>query len=221
MDCLVQVYIVLDRAVQSGYHRRVAMSDERRDQLVRTAAREFARAGFERASLNAIIRDCGLSKSSFYNILDSKLALYDLVVRDISQRLVRDLDLPAPTSFGDSAYWQTVVDVIVRLTQVLTSDDVYTDLAQMLYDTQAPDEPNEADRVLDAASAWIRELVHVGRDCGAVRADLPVSLQGELAFTMLRTFDEWSVRNLDTLPPDDLPALVDAQLAALRRLFAP
>lgn len=71
------------------------------------------------------------------------------------------------------------------------------------------------------ASEWIREVVRVGRACGAVRDDLPISLQGELAFTMLRTFDEWSVNNLDTIPPDRLTALVDAQLAALRRLFAP
>lgn len=197
------------------------MTEVRRTQLVRTAAREFAVAGFERSSLNAIIRECGLSKSSFYNVLDSKLALYNLVVSDIARQLSDDLQLPAPAAFAGRDYWQKIVDVIVRLTQVLTSDDVYVDLAQMLYDTQAPDDPNEASRVLEAAGQWIRDVVQVGRDSGAVRDDLPVSLQGELAFTMLRTFDEWSVRNLDTIPPDRLTGLVDAQLAALRRLFAP
>ncbi|WP_235940873.1 TetR/AcrR family transcriptional regulator [Paramicrobacterium fandaimingii] len=197
------------------------MIGERRTALVRTAAREFAASGYQRASLNAIIRECGLSKSSFYNILDSKLALYDLVVIDVAQQLTAELALPAPATFRGDAYWQRIVDVIVRLTQVLTSDDVYADLAQMLYDTQAPDEPNEAGRILDAAGEWIREVVRVGRECGAVRDDLPISLQGELAFTMLRTFDEWSVNNLDTIPADRLTALVDAQLAALRRLFAP
>ncbi|MCW4458054.1 TetR/AcrR family transcriptional regulator [Microbacterium sp. MPKO10] len=199
----------------------MAITEERRAQLVRTAAREFAGSGYQRASLNAIIRDCGLSKSSFYNILDSKLALYDLVVTDISRQLSRELDLPAPATFADGDFWQKIVDVIVTLTQVLTNDDVYADLAQMLYDTQPPDEQNEAARVLASASQWISDVVRAGREAGAVRDDLPISLQGELAFTMLRTFDEWSVNNLDTIPADQLTALVDAQLAALRRLFAP
>lgn len=199
----------------------MTVTGERRTQLVRTAAREFASAGFERASLNAIIRDCGLSKSSFYHLLDSKLALFNLVVSDISAQLSDDLDLPEPDAFSGREYWQRIVDLIVRLTQVLTSDDAYVDLAQILYDTQAPNEPNDAARALESAAQWIRDVVQAGRDSGAVRDDLPVSLQGELAFTILRTFDEWSVRNLDTIPADQLPALVDAQLAALRRLFAP
>ncbi len=199
----------------------MAITQERREHLVRTAAREFAEVGFEQASLNAVIRHCGLSKSSFYNLLDSKLALYDLVIADVSQRLTRALDLPAPEDFGDDRYWSHVVDLIVRLTQVLTSDDLYVDLAQLLYDTQAPDGSLEARRVLAAAEQWVRDVVSVGRECGAVRTDLPVSLQGELAFTMLRTFDEWSVRHLDEIPADQLEGLVDAQLAALRRLFAP
>ena len=57
---------------------------ERHRLLFETAAREFAAHGFENASLNAIIRACGLSKSSFYHFFASKEALFDRVVVTIA-----------------------------------------------------------------------------------------------------------------------------------------
>jgi hypothetical protein len=41
------------------------MAPDRWDRLLRAAAQEFAQAGYEHASLNRVIRACGMSKSSF------------------------------------------------------------------------------------------------------------------------------------------------------------
>lgn len=194
------------------------MSGQRRETLVRTAAEEFAAAGFDQASLNDVIRRCGLSKSSFYHVLASKRELYDLVVSDATQAFAQALSLPAPEEFSGEQYWGRIVDLIVRMTQVLTSDDLFVDLGHILYDAQAPDD-SVAQDVVDRAEDWICRLVIVGRDCGQVREDLPASLQGRLAFTTLRTFDEWSVHNLEAIPADQMASLVDAQLATLRRMF--
>lgn len=202
-----------------GYDRSMAMSEQRREALVRTAAEEFAAAGYDQASLNDVIRRCGLSKSSFYHVLSSKRELYDLVVSDATQAFAATLALPAPEEFSGPQYWDRIVDLIVRMTQVLTSDDLFVDLGHILYDAQAP-EDSAAQQAVDAAEEWICRLVMVGRDCGAVRDDLPASLQGRLAFTTLKTFDEWSVRNLEAIPTDQMASLVDAQLATLRRMFA-
>jgi AcrR family transcriptional regulator len=60
-----------------------------------SASRRFIAAhGFEQASLNAIIRACGMSKSSFYHYFGSKEALFDRVVEEASAALARDLDAP-------------------------------------------------------------------------------------------------------------------------------
>jgi AcrR family transcriptional regulator len=58
----------------------------RRETLLATAAREFAGAGYQRASLNRIIRSCRMSKSSFYHYFDSKEALLDAVVERIAEQ---------------------------------------------------------------------------------------------------------------------------------------
>jgi hypothetical protein len=88
------------------------MAPERRRLLLETAAREFARAGYERASLNRIIRSCGMSKSSFYYYLGSKEALFDAVVTEGGAALVAAMDVPDPDEFaggtsgaGSSGSW--------------------------------------------------------------------------------------------------------------------
>ncbi|SEC50708.1 DNA-binding transcriptional regulator, AcrR family [Paramicrobacterium humi] len=197
----------------------MVLSAERRSLLVRTAAREFARVGFEQASLNAVIRDCGLSKSSFYHVLDSKAALYELVIDDIARDLAAALDAPEPAAFAGPEFWQRVEEFIGRLAEVLASDEAFTQLAHMIYDRRPPRDDGAGARVTQTAQAWVGELVAVGRDCGAVRADLPESLQGALAVAVLRAMDEWSVAHLDEIPAAAMPALLAAQFAALRRLL--
>ena len=67
------------------------MAPGRRRLLLETAAREFARAGYERASLNRIIHGCGMSKGSFHYYLASKEALFDAVVAEGGAVLVAAL----------------------------------------------------------------------------------------------------------------------------------
>lgn len=62
------------------------MTPQRYRKLLAAAAGEFAAHGFEQASLNTVIRACGMSKSSFYHYFDSKKALFDRVVEERPQR---------------------------------------------------------------------------------------------------------------------------------------
>lgn len=211
----------MDRPVHKEIGSSVALDGERRQQLVRTAAREFAHSGFEQASLNAVIRQCGMSKSSFYHVIDSKLALYEVVIAEAAGSLVDELALPRPESFAGEYYWEHVIGLVERLTHVLTSDSIYLDLGRILYGRKPPRGSVEATRVLTSAEQWIHNLVQAGRDCGAIRTDLPASLQGELAFATLRTFDDWSIRHHDEISPDQVENTVEAQIATLRRLLAP
>lgn len=54
--------------------------DEKRAQILRSAAKVFATEGFDRASMTQIARDCGISKANIYHYYDSKDAiLYDIL----------------------------------------------------------------------------------------------------------------------------------------------
>lgn len=49
--------------------------DQKRAQILKSAARVFAREGFDRASMNLLARECGISKANIYHYYNSKDAL--------------------------------------------------------------------------------------------------------------------------------------------------
>ena len=54
--------------------------DEKRGQILQSAAKIFATEGFDRASMTQLARDCGISKANIYHYYDGKDAiLYDLL----------------------------------------------------------------------------------------------------------------------------------------------
>lgn len=75
-------------------------------------------------------------------------------------------------------------------------------------------------RVLAGVTDWVDRVLAVGRDCGAVRHDLPASLQGELVFAVLQAMDRWSLRHMRDSHRDGIADLAQRQLDLLRRLLA-
>ncbi len=198
------------------------MAPERRRRLVRTAAREFATAGYEGASLNRIIRDCGLSKSSFYHYVDSKQALFDLVVQDLGDQLTAALQVPAPGELAGPAFWEDVEDLLRRLLEVSRSNPAWTDLGRLFWAPGTPGGDGTAlARAGAALQAWLLGALEAGRACGAVRDDLPAPLQADLTAAVLRALDEWGLRHPHALDGDEAHRLVVVQSALLRRVLAP
>lgn len=195
---------------------------ERRRLLLETAAREFARSGYERASLNRIIRTCGMSKSSFYHYFDAKDALFDAVVTEASEALVHTLGVPDPEELAGPDFWPRIAGLADQLMQLSQREEWFNDLGRLFY---LPDAPTGEGRSLDRAragvDAWLDRALAAGRDCGAVRDDLPPSLQAELAMTVLQAMDEWSIRHLHELDAQQRSRLTSTQLDAIRRLLAP
>ncbi|UWR99320.1 TetR/AcrR family transcriptional regulator [Phaeobacter inhibens] len=49
--------------------------DEKRAQILKSAAKVFAKQGFDRASMTQLARECGISKANIYHYYDSKDAV--------------------------------------------------------------------------------------------------------------------------------------------------
>ena len=192
------------------------LDPERRATLVRAAADEFASAGLEGASLNRIIRACGMSKSSFYHLFESKLDLVDLVIGDLTAQVRSGLDVPAPESFAEH-FWVRVEQFLVRLEQDLIAHPDALLLGRLFY-AATPDGTQAG--VVAEISGWVAQVLRVGREVGAVRTDLPPELQLGLVVAVLRTMDQWVVQEL-TDEGAAAGAEVGVVVDALRRLLAP
>ncbi len=197
------------------------MNPERRRRLLATAAREFAESGYEGASLNRIIRECRMSKSSFYYYVDSKSHLFELVVRELLRELLDRLSVPDPREFA-ADFWPNTARVFERLTVLAREQPLFADVGRMFHLPGAPTDPGSAaGSALAAARSWLDRALAEGVAAGAVREDLPPSLLRDVTFAVLATFDEWTLRHQEDLDGEAMRALVRGELAALRRLLAP
>ena len=140
------------------------------------AIREFARRGYEAASLNRIIKSAHLSKGSFYYYFDDKADLAATALAQVTRDLTAPLELDSivdPPSF-----WATMEHFQHQTLEPLARDPAQLELITKL-GTAYVEHPELASRVLPlisdfyqmALSAWRR-----GQDVGAVRKDLPVEL---------------------------------------------
>ncbi|MHA6802310.1 TetR/AcrR family transcriptional regulator [Salinifilum ghardaiensis] len=83
---------------ESGKSRQLLRKEQRRAQLIRTAASAFVRGGFTATSLEDVAAEAGVTKVVIYHHFDSKRDLYLAVLRDARNRLqtaVGDPDDPA------------------------------------------------------------------------------------------------------------------------------
>ncbi|WP_300266260.1 TetR/AcrR family transcriptional regulator [Microbacterium sp.] len=192
------------------------LSTERRDALTAATVAEFARAGYEGASLNRIIRDAGMSKSSFYHFVGSKDELFDAVVRMLIADVAAQWTLPAPEEFAAS-FWQRV-DALLSEFGALSATAELQHLGRIFYLPGATGDGAARTEFLDAVHGWVRSVLQVGRDNGHVRDDLPLDLQADVTFAVLRAIDEWVLAEGD--PSERAGVAASAPGLVLRRLLA-
>jgi AcrR family transcriptional regulator len=201
-------------------HEVGVMAPDRRRLLIETAAREFARTGYERASLNRVIRACGMSKSSFYHYVASKAALFDMVVTEAGGSLIRALEVPDPEKLTGPDFWVRIAQLLEQLLVASQHEEMFDDFGRLFY---LPDAPTggSLDEARAHIDAWLGQALAAGRASGAVREDLPASLQGHITVAVLWAMDEWSLRHMVDLDPRQRQQLALVQLDAIRRLLAP
>lgn len=180
--------------------------------------REFVHHGFGGASLNRIIRSCGMSKSSFYHYFASKEALFGAVVTWIADELRDSVKVPDPEEFAVPAFWDEVARLSDELMRAAARDRRLIDLWRLFYAADADNGP--LNRVKTGIDEWLRGVLSSGRSVGAIRDDLPASLQSDLTLALMWTIDAWAVENLRQIDVAEGRRLAELQLDLLRKLLA-
>jgi len=95
-----EVAVATPPADQEKSKRRLLRRPERREQILMTATRAFANAGFAATSLEDVAAEAGISRDVLYRHFDSKADLYRAVLRRAQDRLAAATGSPA---FTDSS----------------------------------------------------------------------------------------------------------------------
>ncbi|TDC82158.1 TetR/AcrR family transcriptional regulator [Actinomadura sp. 7K507] len=200
---------------------KAVLPPERRSELLDLAMEEFVRHGFGGASLNRIIRSCGMSKSSFYHYFESKEALFDAVVNALVDELNDAVKVPEPDSLAVPGFWDEVARMSDDLMGAAAVDCRLIDFWRLFYVPDAPaHDGGSLARVKRGIDDWLGRALAAGRSAGAVRDDLPPSLQGELTLATLWTINAWALRHLGETDIAEGQRLAHVQIDLLRGLLA-
>ena len=88
--------------------------DEKRGQILATAASVFATEGYDRASMTRLATECGISKANIYHYYDSKDAiLFDILDRYLSALNERIMGIDLTGKRPDEALRATVREIML------------------------------------------------------------------------------------------------------------
>ncbi|MFZ5446385.1 MAG: TetR/AcrR family transcriptional regulator [Myxococcota bacterium] len=196
------------------------MDEEKKERLLRAAIREFGAHGFELASMNRILDEAGLSKSSFYYFFHDKTDLAAAALLASARASETLLDLREPrtarefwgelrrVSLANVASLQTRRDeyeCVTRLSGLLSKDPAFAAKVMPHF------EPNRRKMM---------EFLQRGVTLGAMRSDVPLPLLMALIESVKAT--AWRVLYADRpATGTELQSFADLTLDLAQRLTAP
>lgn len=97
--------------------RDLAKATERRREILRGAARAFARGGYDATNMDQIAHECGLAKGHIYHYFRSKEEIFTEIRIDAVTRLIQKLAAIAPVAKDDpeQALRRAISAVIARI----------------------------------------------------------------------------------------------------------
>jgi AcrR family transcriptional regulator len=144
-----------------------------RERLLRVAAKHFARRGFERASLNEILGEVGISKGAYYYYFEDKEDLFATVLELTLEELMRQQPAwPDFDALTKETFWPTVSRLVdAWVSRISLSSDLFQ-AALMLTEAQRRS-PRFAPLLAKSRETY-RTLIEPGQRLGCIRTDLPV-----------------------------------------------
>ncbi len=169
-----------------------------RDRLFSVASDAFVRDGYERASLNAILGEAGVGKSTFFYYFIDKEDLFASVVEAAVARIaaaVGPVELPrrAPR------FWREARALIERWGHAAANEPGFLGLLRAMQPLRRIASPRLA-QVMNEVRLTYRSLLSRGVKLGVVRNDIDVDTLIALADAIDIVFDDQFHQNPD---PDD------------------
>ena len=174
--------------------------DRQRRRLYAAAAAVFARVGYADATAEAIAREAGMSKATFYEHFDNKeeciIALFDAATEAVLEAMRRTGDDYAATTRGGRA--RAVIHTFLEVLAAFP-DEAQTLLVEII--GAGPRAMERRDRVLAEYAAYVDEVQPRGRRAAAASRASP---RPHDAFAIVGAVVELASRQIRTGQPDDI-----------------
>ncbi|HTP51599.1 MAG TPA: TetR/AcrR family transcriptional regulator [Anaeromyxobacteraceae bacterium] len=154
--------------------RFLNMPEAARSRLLGIALEEFARQGFEQASLNRILAAAGISKGACYYYFDDKEDLFATAIEGALDAALSRLRLPDFEGLTPDDFWPAVERCVGEWAETFESSGDLVKVT-LLVDEARRRSPRFAGIVAKGHAFW-RVLLEAGQRLGCVRTDIPNDL---------------------------------------------
>ncbi|MBU4229542.1 MAG: TetR/AcrR family transcriptional regulator [Desulfurivibrionaceae bacterium] len=204
------------------------LAPEKRESIVRTAAAEFAEQGYQRASLNNIVKQLGISKGSLYQYFDNKEALF-LHVFDHFTLQVKQYVKASVTGNGRDDFFGVARQVLLAgIAFIDTHPEYFQVYLKVLFERDVPRREELVSRVRLFSLEYFGPLADRAMLQGMLRRDIPARKVVFILDAMLDRFLQgYAQPHLDGglalagMSADRLHDEIDSMVAVLRTGLQP
>lgn len=202
--------------------RRLEKLDaDRQQRLFNSAAEEFTAHGFDGASLNRILEQSGISKSSLYYYFEDKADLFTTLVERSIAFLIKEMGGLDPETLTAQTFWSTFEDLYRRGIAVTDKNAWLIRFGGMFYQLRSnPKKGSATNRLFQSVRGWVEIILSRGRVLGVVRSDIPLSLLVDSTLALLESLDRWVVTHWNSLSDDEKARLPETHIDLFRRLLS-
>lgn len=198
------------------------LDPEKQRILFEAATKEFAKNGFDGASLNQILKQSGMSKSSLYYYFDDKADLFVTLVERTAALLFKHVghfDLDELTADN---FWNYFEERYGQAVTFISNNGWVIRFGAIFYALRGdPKRGSATNRLFHTARSWVEAIIRKGQSLGLVRKDLPESLLVDSTMGLLESLDRWMVKHWEELTVEERSAMPAKHLDLFRDLLAP
>jgi AcrR family transcriptional regulator len=197
------------------------MSEPRRERLLRVAAQEFAAEGFEAASLNRILLEAKIGKSSAYYYFEDKADLFATVVAYCVDQLQLALSSNAIAELTAESFWGVLAESHCQPLMRARAQPWLFGAARSVMRLSAKSlEREPLASLAHSLMGGVSQIIERGQDLGVIRHDLPSELLVAWFTAVDSASDDWLLAQLEHLDDAAVARISDETIAAIRRALA-
>jgi AcrR family transcriptional regulator len=197
------------------------MPEEKKEQILEAAAKEFAAHGYEGAVISKILERAGISKGAAYYYFEDKA---DLIATVIRRYWMDFLDEPTAQvdDFTAGDFWHKLHALYLHPFDLIEVQPWMLGFSKAVWNLPADiRHSGPLGEVFSDAIEWVRGFVRRGLDLGVIRDDLPEGMLVNLIMALDHVHDSWLSDHWEEMGKKDFEAFtltyVDFMQRALER----
>ena len=198
------------------------LDDEKREEILEAAGEEFADKGYERASINQIIKRAGISKGSLYYYFEDKADLFSTVFTHATERF---LELSGGLNFDELTaenFWDQLEESARRGIRHARSNSWFIRLSRSYFNSPKLSQgTGPANKVREWALRYQERFLRCGQELGVVRSDVPIDYLLQITMAVGETSDRMLLNRWDEMSDADLEEFLQIQLDLYKRILSP